>query len=92
VPIREVGVPDGHPPVQGSWPAAAVAGIGPTVSLFIASLAFPTMALDDQARVGILAGSPLAATVGLVLLRGALSITDGPPAGQAEHESTREAE
>ena len=51
---------------------AAVAGIGFTVSLFIASLAYPNPALGDQARVGIVAGSLLAAAIGAVLLYGAL--------------------
>jgi NhaA family Na+:H+ antiporter len=47
---------------------AAVAGVGFTVSLFIASLAYPDPDLQDQARVGILAGSLLAAAVGALLL------------------------
>jgi NhaA family Na+:H+ antiporter len=51
---------------------AAVAGIGFTVSLFIASLAYPDPALQDQARVGILAGSLLAAAVGALLLHNTL--------------------
>jgi NhaA family Na+:H+ antiporter len=55
---------------------AAVAGIGFTVALFIAGLAYPTTpALQDQARVGILAGSLLAAALGAVLLHRSL-----PPA------------
>jgi len=51
---------------------AAVAGIGFTVSLFIASLAYPAPALQDQARVGILAGSLLAAGLGGLLLHRSL--------------------
>jgi NhaA family Na+:H+ antiporter len=51
---------------------AAVAGVGFTVSLFIDSLAYPDPALQDQARVGILAGSLLAAAVGASLLQGSL--------------------
>jgi Na+:H+ antiporter, NhaA family len=51
---------------------AAVAGVGFTVSLFIAGLAYPDPAFGDQARVGILAGSLLAAATGAVLLYGAL--------------------
>ncbi len=43
---------------------SAVAGVGFTVSLFIAGLAYPTAELEDQARVGILAGSLLAALIG----------------------------
>jgi Na+:H+ antiporter, NhaA family len=51
---------------------AAVAGIGFTVSMFIAGLAYPSPALQDQARVGILAGSLLVAAIGAVVLYGAL--------------------
>ena len=51
---------------------AAVAGIGFTMSLFIAGLAYPAPDLQDQARVGILAGSLLAAAVGALLLHGSL--------------------
>jgi NhaA family Na+:H+ antiporter len=52
--------------------AAAVAGIGFTMSLFIAGLAHPAPDLQDQARIGILAGSLLAAAVGTLLLHGSL--------------------
>lgn len=51
---------------------AAVAGIGFTMSLFITDLAYRIPDLHDQARVGILAGSLLAATVGALLLHGSL--------------------
>jgi NhaA family Na+:H+ antiporter len=51
---------------------AAVAGIGFTVALFIAGLAYPASALQDQARVGILAGSLLAAALGALLLHRSL--------------------
>ena len=40
-----------------SRPVAAVAGIGFTMSLCIAGLGYPAPDLQDQARVGILAGS-----------------------------------
>jgi NhaA family Na+:H+ antiporter len=47
----------------------AVAGIGFTVSLFIAGLSFPgSEALTDDAKVGILLASLLAAVVGVALL------------------------
>lgn len=47
----------------------AVAGIGFTVSLFIAGLSFPdSPLLTDEAKVGILIASVLAAVVGVVLL------------------------
>ena len=61
---------------------AAVAGVGFTVSLFIAGLAYPTAELQDQARVGILAGSLLAATVGALLLRASLPPRRDPAAPQ----------
>jgi Na+:H+ antiporter, NhaA family len=47
---------------------AALAGIGFTVSLFITSLAFQTPAVQDAAKVGILAASLLAGLVGALLL------------------------
>jgi Na+:H+ antiporter, NhaA family len=49
--------------------AAATAGIGFTVSLFIAGLAFDDPQLIDEARIGILLGSGAAATLGWLLLR-----------------------
>ncbi|HEX9124589.1 MAG TPA: Na+/H+ antiporter NhaA, partial [Actinomycetota bacterium] len=48
---------------------AAVAGIGFTVSLFIAELAFDQAALRDTAKVGILAASLVAGLAGFLLLR-----------------------
>jgi Na+:H+ antiporter, NhaA family len=48
---------------------AVLAGIGFTISLFFADLAFPSAALRDQAKIGVLAGSVLAAALGSVLLR-----------------------
>ncbi len=49
---------------------AAMAGIGFTVSLFITGLAFDDAGIADEARIGILAASSIAAIVGtLVLLR-----------------------
>ena len=47
---------------------AALAGIGFIVSLFITSLAFQTPAVQDAAKVGILAASLLAGLLGAVLL------------------------
>jgi NhaA family Na+:H+ antiporter len=44
---------------------AALAGIGFTVAIFIATLAFPHTAHDDVALIGILAGSMIAALLGL---------------------------
>jgi NhaA family Na+:H+ antiporter len=48
---------------------ATLAGIGFTISLFIADLAFGDGPLKDQATIGILAGSVAAALLGVVLLR-----------------------
>jgi NhaA family Na+:H+ antiporter len=48
--------------------AAALGGIGFTVSLFITGLAFSDEALQAQAKIGILAGSLLAAVLGTGLL------------------------
>jgi NhaA family Na+:H+ antiporter len=60
-------LPDG-----ATWPmmvaVSAVAGIGFTVSLFIAELAFEPGPLQDGARLGVLSASTLAAVVGGVAL------------------------
>ncbi|KZM35419.1 Na+/H+ antiporter NhaA [Oerskovia enterophila] len=48
---------------------AMLAGIGFTISLFIAELAFDDEALVEQAKIGILAGSLVAAVAGSVTLR-----------------------
>ena len=47
---------------------AAVAGIGFTVSLFVTSLAFTDVVLSDYAKVGVFAGSFVAALIGTALL------------------------
>jgi len=55
-------------PEDTSWPmlvaVAGVAGIGFTVSLFVAGLAFDVGPLQDAARLGVLAASVVAATAG----------------------------
>jgi NhaA family Na+:H+ antiporter len=48
---------------------AGVAGIGFTVSLFVAELAFPAGPLQDAAKLGVLAASTVAAVVGGIVLR-----------------------
>ena len=48
---------------------AAIAGIGFTVSIFVDGLAFNDPALGDQATIGVLAASLLAAVVGSTILR-----------------------
>ena len=47
---------------------AAVGGIGFTVALFVASLAFIDPSFDDLAKVGIFAGSLLAGAIGFAIL------------------------
>jgi Na+:H+ antiporter, NhaA family len=63
----------GRLPVGASWPMmvgiAAIGGVGFTVSLFIAELAFDSAALQDAAKVGVLTGSTVAAVVGGTVLR-----------------------
>ena len=54
--------------------AAALAGIGFTVSLFVTDLAFDDEVLRDEAKVGVLAASVLAAALGWLLFR--LAATD----------------
>ena len=54
--------------------AAALAGIGFTVSLFVTDLAFDDEVLRDEAKVGALAASVLAAALGWLLFR--LAATD----------------
>jgi Na+/H+ antiporter NhaA len=51
---------------------AILAGIGFTVSLFIAGLAFDDAALNAEAKIGILVASVLAAVAGTLVLRTAL--------------------
>jgi Na+:H+ antiporter, NhaA family len=53
-----------------------LAGIGFTMSLFIAMLAFDDTALIDAAKRGIIAGSLLAGVAGAVMLRAGRSLRD----------------
>jgi NhaA family Na+:H+ antiporter len=55
---------------------ACLAGIGFTMSLFIAMLAFDDAALVDAAKRGILVGSLLAGIAGAVLLKTGRSLRD----------------
>lgn len=59
-------------PVAASWfqlyGVALLCGIGFTMSLFIGALAFPNSALQDEVKVGVLAGSLVSALCGATLL------------------------
>jgi NhaA family Na+:H+ antiporter len=64
-------LPEGVAPAHVAG-IGALSGIGFTVALFVAGLAFDDPALEAQAKVGILVGSLVAALVGTaVLMRGA---------------------
>ncbi len=62
----------GRLPEGATWPMVAgiatVGGIGFTVSLFIAELAFDPGAIQDAAKIGVLAASALAAVAGALVL------------------------
>ena len=69
-----IGLPVILTPEGASWAqiygAAILCGIGFTMSLFIAGLAFPGRPdLLEQAKIGILAGSVLSALLGWLVLR-----------------------
>jgi NhaA family Na+:H+ antiporter len=53
---------------SGILGVAAIAGIGFTVSLFVSSLAFGSGVRDDNAKIGILVASVLAASAGSLIL------------------------
>jgi NhaA family Na+:H+ antiporter len=55
--------------VRHVWGLASLGGIGFTVSLFVADLAYQAEALTDHAKIGILAGSLVSASLGCALLR-----------------------
>jgi Na+:H+ antiporter, NhaA family len=57
---------------QGLIGVGLIAGIGFTMSLFIASLAFPDPAMLSQAKMGVLGASLIAALAGLAFLHHAL--------------------
>ena len=60
-------LPDGVG-LAGIVGVAALAGIGFTVSIFVAGLAFDDPGLQDQAKIGILAASLIAGVLGAALL------------------------
>ena len=49
---------------------AALGGVGFTVSLFIAPLAYPVATLADSAKIGVLGGSIISAAIGVLILAG----------------------
>ena len=60
--------------------AGALAGIGFTVSLFVTNLAFDDAALLQEARLGVLAASLIAAVAGALLLScRRVNATEQPP-------------
>jgi NhaA family Na+:H+ antiporter len=63
-------------PAQVRWPGIAgvamLGGVGFTMALFVATLAFASPAAVELAKVGILAGSAVSALAGLALLRATL--------------------
>ncbi len=74
----------GRLPDRTTWPMVAglgsVAGIGFTVSIFIAGLSFPgSEVLTGEAKVGILVASLVAAVVGTVVLLAAAREQDPEP-------------
>jgi len=78
----------GRLPEGATWAmlvgVAAVGGIGFTVSLFIAELAYQPGAIQDAAKLGILMASAVAGSLGAVLLRRACGRHTTAPAAQAE--------
>jgi NhaA family Na+:H+ antiporter len=62
---------------------AVLGGIGFTMSLFIAGLAFPDPVLLDEAKIGILVGSTIAGIVGFVVLRRTLPDRSRAPVSTA---------
>jgi NhaA family Na+:H+ antiporter len=72
-------------PAGVSWRAlngvSWLGGIGFTMSLFIATLAFPTGAMVDEAKMGILSASLLAVVIGWILLRPVLAAPAAEPEG-----------
>ena len=58
------------------WGGAALSGIGFTVSLFVVDLAFEDPELQDEARLGVLCASLLAALFGWAVFRAARALSD----------------
>lgn len=73
----------------GLYGAALLAGIGFTMSLFVASLAFTDPEPAASARLAILMGSALSAVTGLVVLHTVLAPRAGPPRPAASSSERR---
>jgi NhaA family Na+:H+ antiporter len=74
----------GRLPAGVGWadvlPVAALGGIGYTVSLLVARLAFTDPAAQERAATAVLAASAVASVVAIVLLRRrAAAVTRRPP-------------
>jgi len=65
--LRVGSLPEGVD-LRGVFGAAALGGIGFTVSLFIAPLAYSDATLIEGAKIGILAGSVISAAIGVAIL------------------------
>lgn len=84
-------------PENTPWPMVAglgaVAGIGFTVSIFIAGLSFPdSELLTEEAKIAILLASVIAAVVGVaLLLASSRGVTHDEPAAEEEPDPVREA-
>ena len=62
-------LPDGVG-ARTAFGVAALGGVGFTVSLFIAPLAYPDAGLADSAKIGVLGGSAVSAILGAAILAG----------------------
>jgi len=58
------------------WGGALLAGIGFTMSIFIASLAFTDFVVLDNAKIGIIVGSLASAVVGIIVLRSGPAVSE----------------
>jgi NhaA family Na+:H+ antiporter len=70
------------------WGVGMIAGIGFTVALFVASLAFhPGDGLEDLAKIGVLVGSLVSGVIGTLVLGSMLPPKNAKPAGAPPAES-----
>ena len=71
------GLPGGATWMQ-TFGVSLLCGIGFTMSLFVSLLAFPDVAMQDKAKLGILIGSVLSGLAGYLVLRMAPSRSQVP--------------